>query len=217
MESDLHRHPPMFLDHHHHHHHRGVSLRHYSSTMSAPNHDYHKFDWHFNTELEDETIELRGRRLIFVIVLFVIILITTAFFVYLRWICRSRGLIPVTSIHLRHQLPPHTQPQSNGLDAATIKKLPIVLYQAPPTASATDLNRGGALECCICLSAFRDGEKLKTLPGCKHRFHCECVDKWLTNHSSCPLCRASLKLAPPLPRILYPEPPIRITINNEEQ
>ncbi|MED6189074.1 hypothetical protein PIB30_092136 [Stylosanthes scabra] len=182
--------------------------------MSSINHESQKLDWHFNTELEDETIELRGRKLIFVIILFAIILITTAFFLYLRWICRSRGLAPVASIH--HHLPLHTQPRSNGLDAATIKNLPIVLYQAPQTASATDPNRGGSLECCICLSAFRDEEKLKILPGCEHRFHCECVDKWLTNHSSCPLCRASLKLPPPLPGILYQEPPIRITINNEQ-
>ena len=185
----------------------------------SSNHDSHSFDWHFNTELEDENIELRGRKLFFVIVLFAIVLFTTALFVYVRWICRSRGLLPTTafsSIHLSHA-PPPPPPPSQGLDAAAIKTLPIVLHQAaPPSPSPTpvDPNRGGALECCICLSAFRDGEKLKVLPGCEHRFHSECVDKWLANHSSCPLCRASLTLAPSFPRILFQEPPIRIISNH---
>lgn len=48
------------------------------------------------------------------------------------------------------------------------------------------------LECCICLGGFEDGEKVKVLPNCEHAYHSLCVDKWLSSHSSCPLCRDSL-------------------------
>ncbi|KAK6931239.1 Zinc finger, RING-type [Dillenia turbinata] len=43
-------------------------------------------------------------------------------------------------------------------------------------------------ECSICLENFVVGEEVKELP-CKHRFHCECIDKWLGIHGNCPVCR----------------------------
>ncbi|CAK8537642.1 unnamed protein product [Lathyrus sativus] len=45
------------------------------------------------------------------------------------------------------------------------------------------------LECAVCLTGFEDHDILRLLPKCKHAFHMECVDTWLNQHSSCPLCR----------------------------
>ncbi|KAL2317113.1 hypothetical protein Fmac_030989 [Flemingia macrophylla] len=151
-------------------------------------------NWHYDTEVDDQTLEIRGRKLFFVIVFFSIILLFTALFVFARRICRHH--LPDAALPLRQapQQPPLPPPQ-RGLDAATIKRLPIILHQS------------AAAECCICLGTFVDGEKVKVLPGCDHSFHCECVDTWLANHSNCPLCRASLKLDSSFPRILIQAPP----------
>ncbi|XP_061351653.1 RING-H2 finger protein ATL66-like [Gastrolobium bilobum] len=172
------------------------------------NQDAQVFNWHYDTELDDQNLGIRGRKLFFIIVLFSIILIFFALFLCARWICRYHGLLPTTFGSIQpHHAPPHLPPQ--GLDAETIKKLPIILHHTAASGPNRALEE---TECCICLSAFSDGEKLKVLPGCEHCFHCECVDKWLANHSSCPLCRASLKFDSSFPEILIQEPPIRINL-----
>ena len=48
-------------------------------------------------------------------------------------------------------------------------------------------------ECAVCLGEFVHGERLRCLP-CGHRFHHQCVDPWLLNHSAaCPLCQKSVQ------------------------
>lgn len=42
--------------------------------------------------------------------------------------------------------------------------------------------------CGICLEDYKVGDLTKTL-SCPHRFHKECIDKWLRIVASCPLCK----------------------------
>ncbi|CAK8538329.1 unnamed protein product [Lathyrus sativus] len=158
------------------------------------------FDWTFDPETEDPTLHMKGRKFFFFVAIFSIIVLFTAIFLCARWIFRNRVLLATNATPL--QTLPNSS-RSEGLDADAIKKLPIILHQTDSSNRALE-----ETECCICLSAFRDGEKLKVLPVCNHCFHCECVDSWLANRSSCPLCRASLKTDSSFPKILIQEPPI---------
>ncbi|XP_018806371.2 RING-H2 finger protein ATL66 [Juglans regia] len=136
------------------------------------------FQWHFN-EFDDRGFEVRGRTLFLIVILFSVLLLFTLLFLYARWVYLYR--------HLPLPNPPVPQPAPRGLDPSTIKSLPII-----PLRSLEDQKSMVQAECCICLGVFEDGEKVKVLPPCRHCYHSECVDRWLSGHSSCPLCRASL-------------------------
>jgi len=64
-----------------------------------------------------------------------------------------------------------------GLSSDAIASLPVM----------TDAD--DKMECAVCLTEFREAEKGRLLPKCRHSFHTECIDMWFRSHSTCPLCR----------------------------
>ncbi|TKY56294.1 RING-H2 finger protein ATL11 [Spatholobus suberectus] len=82
--------------------------------------------------------------------------------------------------------------QHHGLDAAIIDTFPTFVYSE---VKALKIGRA-ALECAVCLNEFRDDETLRLIPKCCHVFHPDCIDAWLANHSTCPVCRANLAPKP---------------------
>ena len=47
--------------------------------------------------------------------------------------------------------------------------------------------------CSVCLGEYKEGELLRFLPQCAHNFHRTCIDAWLQQHATCPVCRMSLQ------------------------
>lgn len=46
--------------------------------------------------------------------------------------------------------------------------------------------------CFICMDNYKCNEYKRILPSCKHYFHKKCIDKWLKQKASCPICRDEL-------------------------
>ncbi|XP_028771868.1 RING-H2 finger protein ATL11-like [Neltuma alba] len=75
-----------------------------------------------------------------------------------------------------------------GLEPEIIDSFPTFVY-----SSVKGLKMGRtSLECAVCLNEFEDDETLRLIPRCSHVFHPDCIDLWLSSHSTCPLCRANL-------------------------
>lgn len=42
--------------------------------------------------------------------------------------------------------------------------------------------------CSVCINEYAQGNKLRSLP-CAHEFHIHCIDRWLSENNTCPICR----------------------------
>ncbi|KAK6911505.1 Zinc finger, RING-type [Dillenia turbinata] len=99
-----------------------------------------------------------------------------------------------------------------GLDAEVIETFPTMVY-----SDVKEHKIGkSALECAVCLNEFEDDETLRLLPKCDHVFHPECIDEWLSSHTTCPVCRANLVPLPGESILGVPEFPSHVVHSDEE-
>ncbi|XP_068103678.1 E3 ubiquitin-protein ligase RLIM [Hyperolius riggenbachi] len=45
--------------------------------------------------------------------------------------------------------------------------------------------------CSVCITEYTEGNKLRKLP-CSHEYHIHCIDRWLSENSTCPICRRAV-------------------------
>ncbi|AET00504.1 putative transcription factor C2H2 family [Medicago truncatula] len=71
-----------------------------------------------------------------------------------------------------------------GMQQSCIMKLPCQQF------SSNKMMKLYNESCCsICIQDFENEELVRLLPKCSHIFHLECIDKWLVQQGSCPICR----------------------------
>uniref|UniRef100_A0A0E0DNN9 RING-type E3 ubiquitin transferase n=1 Tax=Oryza meridionalis TaxID=40149 RepID=A0A0E0DNN9_9ORYZ len=99
-----------------------------------------------------------------------------------------------------HQAARSTGSSGGGADvaaAAIVSAIPAFEYKRVNGGGGGGEDGGAAAgsgwaQCVICLGLVQVGEVVRRLPACKHLFHVECIDAWLSSHSTCPICRADV-------------------------
>ncbi|XP_064601623.1 uncharacterized protein LOC135467729 [Liolophura sinensis] len=74
-----------------------------------------------------------------------------------------------------------------GLTKSQINCLPVKKFVPSSGESAQNL------ECLVCMCEFQKSEDVRILT-CFHDFHAGCIDKWLKNNNTCPICRVEVQL-----------------------
>lgn len=96
--------------------------------------------------------------------------------------------------HLIQNLEREQQPRGMSQEAIdsstltnTLERLPVSMGER----STCRTEESTQCQCMVCLENLSEGDELRTLP-CFHRFHRECIDTWLGQSITCPVCKHSL-------------------------
>ncbi|KAG8719615.1 hypothetical protein FRC08_002425 [Ceratobasidium sp. 394] len=72
-----------------------------------------------------------------------------------------------------------------GTPAEVIQAMPTGSYASCPGAKAES-------RCPICLDDYEQEDVVALIKGCSHWFHKECIQQWLGNSRTCPVCRGQV-------------------------
>lgn len=75
--------------------------------------------------------------------------------------------------------------QSRQLCSVTKKAIMKIPTKTGKSSDDKDMDS----DCCaICIEAYKSSDCIRVLP-CKHEFHKNCIDPWLIEHRTCPMCK----------------------------
>ncbi|XP_065871273.1 RING-H2 finger protein ATL38-like isoform X1 [Euphorbia lathyris] len=86
----------------------------------------------------------------------------------------------------------------HGIEPVVVANFPTKKYNDDLFLATEDA------QCTVCLAEYSDEDTLRILPYCGHSFHVSCIDIWLHQHSTCPVCRISLHELPDKKRKMQP-------------
>ncbi|CAI8585084.1 unnamed protein product [Vicia faba] len=108
--------------------------------------------------------------------------------VFMEWICPTVAQAYINSVEAAYGgvvSDIYDSMGVKGMSQTCIMKLPFHKFN-----SSDKIMKLYNESCClICFQDFENGELVRILPKCCHIYHLECIDKWLVQQGSCPICR----------------------------
>ncbi|KAK6918222.1 Wall-associated receptor kinase, galacturonan-binding domain [Dillenia turbinata] len=144
-----------------------------------------------NLSYSDDTT-LHVLRIISISVAIPIISCALAFILFICYVGRRHGGGAIT----RHSSSPNAILPQPGRVATGLGQSTIESYAKLVLGESKRLPGPNGITCPICLSDYCTKETIRCIPECKHCFHAECIDEWLRNSGTCPVCRNSPASSP---------------------
>lgn len=79
--------------------------------------------------------------------------------------------------------------ESKGLTESEMSNLPCYKYKCGFFSKKLEIG-----ECVICYSAYKNRQSVTSLP-CLHQYHTDCINCWLKQHKTCPVCLKEVKFS----------------------
>jgi hypothetical protein len=112
--------------------------------------------------------------------------------------------LPITRIlnQFRTEINANENNNDSGINLANINNISnVIVFSSLNYINTLSLNSSSSSSsssnttsemCSICQNDFEGTDIVRRLNNCSHLFHLNCVDTWLSNHSTCPTCRHNL-------------------------
>ena len=111
---------------------------------------------------------------------------------YANRAARRNDLALLTNHHLGPNTLPAPDPSTNNdVPADDTRGLMMDVLENLPQNKLLIVEVGNELQCAICHEHAKLQDNLRVLP-CTHRFHQTCIDVWLLQKLTCPLCRVNV-------------------------
>ena len=85
-----------------------------------------------------------------------------------------------------------------GTNSETNRNVPLSLQDIMNSTEISvyneNENENENLICSVCQAPIQVNETIRKLKGCNHKFHINCIDNWLVNNTTCPICRQDVRI-----------------------
>ncbi|XP_014255412.1 protein goliath-like isoform X2 [Cimex lectularius] len=119
----------------------------------------------------------RNRSLLCICISFIVLMGATLIGVVVYYVKRSRLMQSKDNLSRRMMSAAHT----------ALSKIPTKRIKPEDLENSQD----DIDDCVICFDSFKIHEMIRILP-CRHEYHKSCIDPWLLEHRTCPMCKMDI-------------------------
>jgi hypothetical protein len=98
------------------------------------------------------------------------------------------SLFPMESVNIDIQTESLNDPQPE-MRGVSFDEFQANTTQYIADSSNTNLNDD---LCLICSCDYVENPNITRINNCGHKFHTQCLERWLSNHRTCPICRGNI-------------------------
>ena len=114
----------------------------------------------------------------------------------MNYIYPDELLLPTRQRSAPPRRPTHTEQLLSAFFGSSNIVEPVIVrptHEQITAASVLTTVNPNHENCAICQDGMEEGQSVRILSHCIHRFHQDCIDTWFQSHVTCPTCRHDIR------------------------